>query len=35
MSRTELYEQAREADIPGRSKMSRQELVEALAAEAS
>jgi DNA end-binding protein Ku len=30
LSREELYERAQEADVPGRSKMSREELVEAL-----
>jgi DNA end-binding protein Ku len=31
LSREELYERAKEADVPGRSKMSKEELVEALA----
>jgi DNA end-binding protein Ku len=30
LSREELYERAQEADVPGRSKMSREELVDAL-----
>jgi hypothetical protein len=29
-SRKELYEQARREDVPGRSSMSKQELIEAL-----
>ena len=32
-SKAELYEQAREQDVPGRSKMSKDELVDALEAE--
>ena len=30
MSREELYEQAQERDVPGRSSMSKEELVDAL-----
>jgi len=30
LSREELYDQAREADIPGRSEMNKEELIEAL-----
>jgi DNA end-binding protein Ku len=30
LSRDELYERAADADVPGRSKMSKDELVEAL-----
>jgi DNA end-binding protein Ku len=33
MSREELYERAQEEDVPGRSKMSKEELIEALAAD--
>jgi hypothetical protein len=32
MSKEELYELAKEADIPGRSEMSKKELVKALKA---
>jgi DNA end-binding protein Ku len=31
LSKAELYQRATEHDVPGRSKMSREELVEALA----
>ena len=32
-SKTELYERAKELDIPGRSKLSREELIEAIRAK--
>ena len=32
LSKTELYERAQEADVPGRSDMSKDELVDALSA---
>ena len=30
LSKAELYERAQEADLPGRSEMSKEELIEAL-----
>ncbi len=34
-TKQELYEQARELDIPGRSRMGKEELIDAIAAASS
>jgi DNA end-binding protein Ku len=35
LSKAELYERAAEAEVPGRSKMTREELIQALERKAS